>query len=197
MLEINKKSDIIIPFEKIGEDGWEIKTREIIESIAENFDDDLKDPLSNEEIEALESKLGTTLPEGLKRFYQTFGVADIGEELLGPDEIGWVKEVFGENAEYGPDFSDQDKEYLPYLITFSNYLGNGNLFCFHKETKEIYYFDHESRPYISRLFSSVDDYLRGCLIFAQVDFSDEDIEGWLEEIVLDYVGNDVVRKWRY
>jgi len=30
MIEINKKEDIIIPFDKIGADNWEIKTALII-----------------------------------------------------------------------------------------------------------------------------------------------------------------------
>lgn len=44
MLEINKKDDIVIPFSKIGEPDWEIKTELIIQSIAENWSDELKEP---------------------------------------------------------------------------------------------------------------------------------------------------------
>ena len=38
MLEINKKGDIIIPFDTIGEDNWENKTQLIILSIAEKLE---------------------------------------------------------------------------------------------------------------------------------------------------------------
>ncbi|SHH53982.1 hypothetical protein SAMN05444388_11234 [Flavobacterium johnsoniae] len=77
MIEIHKKEDILIPFNKIGDPDWKINTKKIIEAIADNFGDDLKKPVSKEEILALETKLGTALPENLKLFYETFGIADI------------------------------------------------------------------------------------------------------------------------
>ncbi|MCH5716890.1 SMI1/KNR4 family protein [Niabella hibiscisoli] len=201
MLEINKKEDIIIPFNKIGEVDWETKTRLIIESIAENWNDDLKEPLGIDAISELESRLGTSLPEGLRLFYQTVGLADIGEQLQSFDEIGWLKNIWAEQPQYGPDFTEEDLVHLPYLVSFSNYLGNGNMFCFHSETKEIYYYDHDSKPYLTKMFEHVDDYLKGCLIFAQSDLFGEaeqdEVERWAEEIVSDLVGEDTVRKWRY
>ena len=198
MIEINNKKDIIIPFDRIGNHGWEINTRKIIESIAENFGDDLKDPISTDEISVLEKKLGTTLPDNLKLFYQTFGLADIGEQLQDLKEIGWIKDIWAAQPQYGPDFTDDDKKYLPFLVSFSDYLGNGNMFCFHSETKQIYYFDHDDKPYLTKLFDTIDNYLKGCLIFAQNDLSiNNDIDDWTEEIVSEIVGGDIVKKWRY
>jgi len=201
MLEINKKEDIIIPFDKIGEDNWENKTQLIIQSIAENWNDELKEPISIEEIQELENRLGTTLPNSLKSFYQKFGLADIGEQLQDLKEIGWIKNIWAEQPQYGPDFTEQDKIYLPFLISFSDYLGNGNMFCFHSETKEIYYFDHDNKPYLTKMFNTVDEYLKGCLIFAQSDLfgeaEQEDVEEWTEEIVSKIIGEETVEKWRY
>jgi hypothetical protein len=198
MIEINNKEDIIIPFDSIGNHGWEINTGKIIESIAENFGNNLKSPISTGEISVLEKKLGTTLPDNLKLFYQTFGLADIGEQLQGFKDIGWIKDIWAAAPQYGPDFSDDDKKHLPFLVSFSDYLGNGNMFCFHSETKQIYYYDHDTRPYLTKMFDTVDNYLKGCLIFAQIDFStNDDIENWTEEIVSEIVGGDIVTKWRY
>ncbi|WP_113652166.1 SMI1/KNR4 family protein [Pedobacter namyangjuensis] len=201
MLEINSKEDIIIPFDKIGEDNWESKTQLIIQSIAENWNDELKEPISIEEIQELENLLGTTLPNSLKIFYQKFGLADIGEQLQDLKEIGWIKNIWAEQPQYGPDFTEEDKIHLPFLVSFSDYLGNGNMFCFHSETKEIYYFDHDNKPYITKMFNTVDEYLKGCLIFAQSDlFGDaeqEDVEEWTEEIVSEIIGEETVEKWRY
>lgn len=104
MLEINKKEDIIIPFDKIGEDNWESKTQLIIQSIAKNWDNELKEPISIEEIQELENRLGTTLPNSLKIFYQKFGLADIGEQLQDLKEIGWIKNIWAEQPQYEPDF---------------------------------------------------------------------------------------------
>ena len=201
MLEINKRDDIIIPFDKIGEDNWESKTLLIIQSIAENWDDELKEPISNEKIQELENRLGTTLPNSLKIFYQKFGLADIGEQLQDLNEIDWIKNIWAEQPQYGPDFTEEDKIHLPFLVSFSDYLGNGNMFCFHSETKEIYYFDHDNKPYLTKMFNTVDEYLKGCLIFAQSDLfgevEQEDVEEWAEEIVSEIVGKETVEKWRY
>lgn len=201
MIEINLKSDIIIPFDKIGDNGWDEKSKLIIESLAENWSNELKEPISIEEIENLEKRLGTTLPNGLKIFYTTVGIADIGEELQRFEDILWMKDLWEEDSPYGPDFSNEDKTSIPHLITFSDYLGNGNMFCFHNETKEIYYFDHDTKPFITKMFDNVDDYIKGCLIFAQADLfgevGQEKVEKWTEEIAEDLFGKDVVRKWRY
>ncbi len=75
------------------------------------------------------------------------------------------------------------------------------MFCFHKETKEIYYFDHDSQPYLTKMFSHFDDYLKGCLVFAQADLFGEvgqdQVDQWTEQIVDELIGEDLVRKWRY
>ena len=201
MLEINKKEDIIIPFSQIGDAKWKENTTLILTSIADNWGDDLKDPISVDEIQKLESRLGTTLPHGLKTFYENFGLADIGEQLQDFNEIGWIRDIWAENPQYGPDFTETDQQYLPFLVTFSDYLGNGNMFCFHSETKEIFYYDHESQPYFTKMFDNVDEYLKGCLIFAQSDlFGDaeqSDVEKWTEEIVAEIIGAETVKKWRY
>ncbi|MDQ6528844.1 SMI1/KNR4 family protein [Flavobacterium sp. LHD-85] len=201
MIDINQKSDIIIPFEKIGNTGWDEKSKLIIESLAQNWSNALKSPISIEEIENLEKRLETSLPSGLKTFYNIFGIADIGEELQSFEDIMWMKDIWKEDNPYGPEFSKEDKILLPHLITFSDYLGNGNMFCFHSETKEIYYYDHDTRPYITKMFQNVDDYIKGCLIFAQADLfgevGQEKVEKWTEEIAEDLFGKDIVRKWRY
>jgi hypothetical protein len=201
MIEINKKEDIVIPFGEIGEGNWDINTRLVIQSIAQNWGDELKKPITNEEIQRVENRLGVTLPNGLKVFYQAFGIADIGEELQELHEIDWIKNTWSEQPQYVPDFTEEDKVYLPFLVSFSNYLGNGNVFCFHSETKEIYYFDHDNKPYFTKMFNKVDGYLKGCLIFAQSDlFGDaeqEDVEEWVEEIVSKIIGEKTVEKWRY
>lgn len=201
MIDINKKEDILIPFNKIGDKDWEVNTQEIIESVAENWSKNIAKPITEEDILSLEKRLGTLLPDSLKLFYKTFGIADIGEQLQPFSEIGWIKDIWAEYPQYGPDFTDKDNEHLPYLISFSDYLGNGNMFCFHSETKEIFYFDHDTRPYLTKLFAKVDDYIKGCLIFAQNDLfgeaGQEEVEKWTEEIVTDLFGREVVEKWRY
>ena len=139
MLEINTKEDIIIPFDKIGDDGWKIKTSQIIEALAQNWNDELKEPISETEISALEERLGTTLPEPLNLFYQTFGLANIGEELQPFEDIGWLKDTGAADTEYGLNFTPEDNAVLLYLITFSDYLGNGNMLCFIVKQRNLFF----------------------------------------------------------
>ena len=201
MLEINTKEDFIIPFEKIGDDQWIERTRIILEAIADNSYATLETPVSDSEIDILEQRLGTGIPTGLKLFYTTFGIADIGEILMDFDTIGRLSAIWA-NSSHGPSFTAKDQEYLPYLITFGDYLGNGNMFCFHEKTHEIYYFDHDSAPFLTKLFDTADDYIRSCLIFAQCEFCGEETdeeatEEWAEEIVGASVGAAVIEKWHY
>ncbi|GAL61831.1 SMI1/KNR4 family protein [Algibacter lectus] len=202
MIDIKSKSDIIIPFDQIGEENWSDKTEHIIQELANNWNNELTEPISEETIFELEKRLGVSLPSNLKLFYQKFGIAKIGEQLQSIDEIGWIKDLWKDAPQYGPDFSKDDKKHLPFLISFSDYLGNGNMFCFHSETKEIYYFDHDTKPYITKLFNSVSDYIKGCLISCQSDLFNQEIgqekvEEWCEEILNEMFGKDIVEKWKY
>lgn len=202
MINIGKKLDIVIPFDTIGEEGWDVRTKDILLSFADNWGRELPEIKTEQEIISLENRLGASLPVNLKVFYQTFGIADVGEQLQSFDEMGWLKDIWGDMPQYGPDFSERDNGILPFLITFSDYLGNGNMFCFHSETKEIYYFDHDTRPYLTRMFSCVDDYLKGCLISCQSQlFADINLESeamkWTEDILKELYGQEVVTKWYY
>lgn len=202
MIDIKLKSDIIIPFEKIGDSDWTDKTELILNELADNWGDELQDPISIEAILELEKSLKTTLPNSLKLFYQKFGIAEIGEQLQNFNEIGWIKDIWKDHPQYGPDFTEEDKKHLPFLISFSDYLGNGNMFCFHSETKEIYYYDHDTQPYLTKLFDDASDYIKGCLISCQSDFfnqeiGEEKVEEWCEEILDEMFGTDIVKKWKY
>ena len=201
MIEIKRKDDIVIPFVNIGSEGWDTTTRSLLEAIAENWGNELKEPVSASALAALKARLGTTLLDSLKLFYQTFGLTDIGEQLQELDDIGWIRDIWADAPQYGPDFTEEDKRQLPYLVSFSDYLGNGNLFCFHSETKEIYYYDYDQRPCITKMFDSVDDYLKGYLLFAQGDLFSEEVgqekvEQWVTEIVIGLVGERIIKKWR-
>lgn len=73
MLEINKKEDILIPFDSIGSDNWQVNTRLILDSLAYNWNSETREPVSQADLLKLENRLGTTLPTSLHLFYRTFG----------------------------------------------------------------------------------------------------------------------------
>ncbi|MFD2909022.1 SMI1/KNR4 family protein [Flavobacterium ardleyense] len=202
MIAIKSKAEIIIPFDKIGDENWTEKTRLIISDLAENWNDQLEDPISIQRISELEDKLGTELPNNLKLFYLNFGIAGIGEQLQTFDEIGWIKDIWKDHSQYGPNFTEEDKKHLPFLISFSDYLGNGNMFCFHSKTKEVFYFDHDTQPYLTKLFDDVSDYIKGCLISCQADLfnqeiGEEKVEIWCQEILEKLFGKHIIKKWKY
>ncbi|MDR1160662.1 MAG: SMI1/KNR4 family protein [Syntrophomonadaceae bacterium] len=190
MLIIRKKDDIIIPFKQIGEKGWQAKTKTIVEAIAKKWNLELPKPKTAEEAAQLEAELQTSLPSGLKAFYQEFGVTDIGETLQEWDDIKWLVGLWAAAPKYGPDLTEAEQAVCPYLVTFGGCANDGNIWCFHSDTKEIYYFDYYEQPRITKLYNTFDDYLKNCLILAQADFfaepaAKEDVLRWGKEILAD------------
>ncbi|MEW7281374.1 SMI1/KNR4 family protein [Aquimarina sp. 2201CG1-2-11] len=106
MIDIKLKSDFIIPFEKIGDENWEKNADIIITEFADNWEEELKPPISIEAIQNLEKKLNASLPSSLNLFYQKFGIANIGEELQDFDEIDWLYKMWQKEPEYGPNFTE-------------------------------------------------------------------------------------------
>lgn len=202
MINITSKEEIIIPFDVVGDDKWMENTKLIIEEFADNWSRELKTPVSQTEIVALENRIGTTLPKSLSLFYQVFGAADIGEELLNCSQIDKLNNFWQGINEYSTYFTNAENKLLPYLIAFSDSLGSGDIFCFHSETKAVYFFDHSEAPFISKLFDDVSSYIKGCLILAQTDLfaietGQEAVEQWCEEILEALYGTPVIRKWLY
>lgn len=202
MINITSKKEIIIPFDEIGDDKWKENTKLIIKGLADNWNQELPIPISHKEILELENRIGTSLPKSLSIFHQAFGPANIGEELLSCSQIDKLKNLWpgiNEKSEY---FTDAECKLLPNLIAFSDVLGSGDMFCFHSETKDIYFFDHSDAPYFSKFFNDASDYIRGCLIQAQTDLFDIDtgqdaVEEWCEEILKELYGTSLVLKWLY
>ena len=50
------------------------------------------------------------------------------------------------------------------LIVFGDYLGNGNMFCFHRGSGDVYYFVHDTLPSLTLFSADVQDYLDGLMI---------------------------------
>lgn len=206
MINISKKSDIVIPFSKIGDKEWLEKTKSIATSLLvcwgtsyEEIEFDLK---SDEELDELEKSVGASLPYGLRVFYQTFGVSDVGDKLQEFDLIGRLNDTWDLDAKLycGPDFSPEELQLFPHLVTFSEHPGTGNMFCFHDITHEIYYVDHKKSPYISKMFDSVDEFFTACAIVCQIDLFDleigqEKVETWIRELMTEHFGEKVLEKW--
>jgi len=81
------------------------------------------------------------------------------------------------------------------LVAFGDYLGNGNMFCFHKESGEVYYFDHDDGPPLTRFFCRVEQYLDALMILNLAEVHDADDEG--EALLVQRFGKPLVRQWMY
>ena len=175
MIDIKSKSDVIIPFQTIGDENWQEQTEYILNEYARNWNLKCPKPISFQAITTLEQKLKTTIPEELKLFYTTFGLANIGEELLPINKIEYLSNHEAILQNYESFFTAEELATLHQLIVFSNSLGNGNKFCFHSETKGIYFFDHDSSPHLTKLFSTASDYIKACLINCQIDLFNQQL----------------------
>lgn len=200
MFTIEQKSDILIPFEKIGDENWKENTFKILKERRSIWNEEKKSAKTEKEIRKLEQKLKTKLPKGLQLFYLNFGIADIGEQLQDFKDVNRLHTLWNETliVEY---FSKKEIELLPYLISFSDYLGNGNMFCFHAKTKEVYYYDHDTKPYLTKMFTTVDDYIKACLMFYQFEFCNAENQdkamNLCESFLIKMYGLKTIKKWMY
>lgn len=208
MINISRKEDIVIPSSKIEDEGWTDKAEYIARSLLyswgtsiDNIKFDLK---TEEELDNLESRIETTLPKGLRLIFSDLGTPDVNQKLQEFDMVGRLNEMWDLDAQpyHGPDFSTEELALLPHLVTFSDHHGCGSVFCFHDETKEIYFFDTNGKPYFFKMFNSIDDYIKACLISCQIDLFDVEVgqakvEKWIEEILIDSFGKEIYSKWDF
>ncbi len=96
------------------------------------------------------------------------------------------------SSEDAPD-AEQLSTLVDQLVAFGDYLGNGNLWCFHRETGEVWYFDHDSSPMLTQIFSDAGQYLDvlmfKCLLAAHDEEDNEDLR--------EHLGDEIVEKWMY
>ncbi len=193
---MNEEPEIIVPFEQIGEPGWEGPTDAILQDIADNWGDERVSPSAEAELAATERRLGAALPPALRLLYANFGPADVGEQLQALKDMEplqhWVEGFPWDSI------SPEEAAALPHLVTFSEYLGNGNAFCFHTQDHSVWYFDHDTDPTLTRFFDDAGDYFKGCLIKAQQDLLEEpEAEDLVEEMLVELFGEKIVAKWLY
>ena len=198
-MEINEIGDIIITGKPFTEgSGWEAEISSVIKAYSIHFYG--TEPISAttlDEVEACEKRLGTILPEDLKLFYLEFGPARLTERLLNVSDFYYLSASWDDS--YLNLYSKEEQEIINGLIVFGEYLGNGNLWCFQKDTKHIFYFNHDTVPNINGMFDNFYEYMHLLLLYTQAEMGQE-IEGLeeaIEKLVIDKIGIDRVRVWQY
>ena len=137
-MTIEKIEDVIIPQKIIGVDtDWEDEIFPILKAYADYLRDEMSVATSADSIKSCERTLGTTLPNDLKLFYLRFGAARLIEGLFDVTEFQYISTNWGQS--FLDHYTNEEQNVLAKLIVFGDYLGNGNVWCFHKDTKEIFY----------------------------------------------------------
>ncbi|MFV0605032.1 MAG: SMI1/KNR4 family protein [Niabella sp.] len=198
-MEINKIEDVIVPTKPfVVGTGWEEEILPIIKSYSLDFwGDDMVDATPLADIEKCEKRLGTTLPNDLKLFYLKFGPARLMETLLSVEEFVYLSASWDKS--YLDSYTKDEQEVISGLIVFGDYLGNGNLWCFQKDTKHIFYFNHDTRPNVNGMFDNFYDYIHSLLIYSQGEMGQEieGLEAETEKLVVNQIGKERVKVWQY
>ncbi|WP_025129514.1 SMI1/KNR4 family protein [Pseudomonas sp. PH1b] len=154
-------------------------------------------PVSEAALLALEQRLGCRLPASLRDYHRQLGVLSLAETLCsvepGSVAIQPLLEAYPGIVDISGD--DLDLPLARRLIAFGDYLGNGNLFCFERDSGAVYYFDHDTGIALTRFFESPEDYLDALMLLTLGEVYDDD-DG-VEALISQRYGEELIRKWRY
>lgn len=158
-------------------------------------------PVKPEEVDALQQRLSCTLPPPLRTYHEQIGTLDLAETLcsIAPAKYATIEPLhnaypgISDILEGAPD-ADAQWALVNQLIVFGDYLGNGNMWCFHRETGEVWYFDHDSSPMLTQIFSNVGQYLDILMFKCLLEVHGEEDN---EELLRERLGDAVVEKWMY
>jgi SMI1-KNR4 cell-wall len=195
---VEQIEDVIVPHKVIGVNtGWEEEILPILEICANYFGGEMSNPTSEERIRKCEQTLGTSLPNDLKLFYLKFGVVKLMEELFEVEDFHFITKNLGAN--FINDYNTQEQSVLSELIVFGDYLGNGDVWCFHKESKKIFFFKHDTVPNINQMFETFYEYLQSLLIFSQgiMVEGNENFDKAIEQLVVKLIGKERLKVWQY
>jgi SMI1 / KNR4 family (SUKH-1) len=153
-------------------------------------------PTSEATLVRLEKALGCPLPGALRQYHLTFGVSKLAETINVPDiddDYGIKPLLDAYPGIVDMNLPKSDLKLARQLIAFGDYLGNGNMWCFHREGQAVYYFDHDSRPALTLVFKDVETYLNALMVL-NIAGDDDDAA---EAVLRARLGDETVEKWRY
>jgi len=154
-------------------------------------------PAAEQDLATLETRLGCALPEGLRRYNLELGALSLAETLCSAGEsatpIEPLRDAYPGIVEIVSE--PDDLALVDALVAFGDYLGNGNMFCFHRITGAVYYFDHDSGAPLVRFADSVEEYLDALMIRCLGEVHDQ--ERAAETLLVNRFGDALVRKWLY
>ena len=138
----------------------------------------------------------------LRAYHERIGVEYLAEIINPPERIEPLLDAFPGLEDILEDMSAEQaaatRALAEQLIAFGDYLGNGNLWCFHRQTGQVWYCDHDTGECLSPIFDDVRDYLDAVMILSLAEAHDpEDGHEAAESILRQQLGDAVVEKWMY
>ncbi|TCV91903.1 SMI1/KNR4 family protein [Biostraticola tofi] len=158
-------------------------------------------PVNPKDVDALEQRLGCCIPRLLRAYHEHIGALDLAETLcsVAPAKYASIEslpDAYPGIADILPEAPDAEQQWalVNSLIVFGDYLGNGNLWCFHRQTGEVWYFDHDDSPMLTQMFCDVGQYLDILMFKCLLDVHGEEEN---EDLLREHLGDAVVEKWMY
>ena len=138
----------------------------------------------------------------LRAYHQHIGVEYLAEIINPPERIEPLLDAFPGLEDILEDLSAEQaaatRALAGQLIAFGDYLGNGNLWCFHRQTGQVWYCDHDTGECLTPIFDDVRDYLDAVMILSLAEAHDpEEGHEAAESILRQRLGDAVVEKWMY
>ena len=159
-------------------------------------------PASRAALDDCEQHIGCPLPPMLRAYHERIGVEYLAEIINPPERIEPLLDAFPGLEDILEDMSAEQaaatRALAEQLIAFGDYLGNGNLWCFHRQTGQVWYCDHDTGECLSQIFDDVRDYLDAVMILSLAEAHDpEDGHEAAESILRQRLGDAVMEKWMY
>ncbi|PJK11534.1 SMI1/KNR4 family protein [Lysobacteraceae bacterium NML08-0793] len=169
--------------------------RQCIAAYAETLHSISCEPLSLFELDQLEQALGCALPTLLREYLHQLGYLNLAETLIVPEPLLDFYPGIEDILEDLPaDEAIGERAVVESLVAFGDYLGNGNAWCFHRETGAVWYFDHDSPPHWQPMFPRIEDYLDSLMLLSLMQGVDDDID---ENLFRQRFGDALIEKWMY
>ncbi|MGC6386050.1 SMI1/KNR4 family protein [Ewingella sp. S1.OA.A_B6] len=158
-------------------------------------------PVTAKELEALGQRLSCSIPPLLRTYHEQIGTLNLAETLCSVTPAKYasiepLRDAYPGITDILEDAPDADQQWARVnpLIVFGDYLGNGNLWCFHRETGEVWYFDHDCSPMLTQIFTDVGQYLDTLMFKCLLEAHGEEEN---EDLLRERLGDAVVEKWMY
>ncbi|MFZ6709867.1 SMI1/KNR4 family protein [Undibacterium sp. TC9W] len=157
-------------------------------------------PVSESDLLDLETRLSCQLPSALKAYHLEFGALSLAEKLCsvshnGDTPIQPLLEAYPGIVDMLKHEDEQVLELFEDMVVFGDYLGNGNMFCFLRDSGEVFYFDHDDGSMLNPFFNSVEEYLDALMIRCLAEIHEDEDAGL--DLLAQRHGTGLVRKWLY